>query len=99
MVVMKKFIVFAIVLVGLSGVYLWAQQWQQVAVLKNDAGKGESVLLVEWVSPGSVGKAIMVEDRDGSAQATSIVRHIHETQIVLKKTLGRSFPAGSRVYQ
>ncbi|MEE8349218.1 MAG: hypothetical protein V3R94_06595 [Acidobacteriota bacterium] len=96
---MKKFIVFAIVLVGVSGVYLWAQQWQQVGVLKNDAGREESVLMVEWASPGSVGRAIMVEDRDGGAQATSIVRHIHDTHVVLKKTLGRTFPAGSRVYQ
>jgi hypothetical protein len=96
---MRKFVVFSILMVGLSGVYLWSQQWQQVAVLKNEVGKGESVLMVEWVSPGSVGKTIMVEDRDGGAQATSIIRHIYGGNIVLKETLGRFFPTGSRVYQ
>ncbi len=50
MVVMRKFVVFSVLLVGLSGMYLWSQQWQHVAVLKNE-----------------VGKAIMVEDRDGGA--------------------------------
>jgi hypothetical protein len=96
---MRKFVVFSILMVGLSGVYLWSQQWQQVAVLKNEVDKEESVLMVEWVSPGSVGKTIMVEDRDGGAQATSIIRNIYGDNIVLKETLGRSFPTGSRVYQ
>ena len=96
---MRKFVVVSILLVGLSGMDVWSPQWQQVAVLKNEAGRGESILMVEWVSQGSVGKAIMVEDRDGSAQATGIVKHIHDDQIVLKVRLGRSFPAGSRVYQ
>ncbi len=96
---MRKFVVVSILLVGLSGMYVWSQQWQQVAVLKNEAGRGESVLMVEWVSQGSVGKAIMVEDRDGGAQATGIIKHIHDGTILLKATLGRTFPAGSRVYQ
>ena len=96
---MRKFVVFSILLVGLSGVYLWSQQWQHVAVLKNEVGEGESILMVDWVSPGSVGKAIMVEDRDGGARATGIVKHIYDNHVILKKRLGSAFPAGSRVYQ
>ncbi len=96
---MKKFIVFSICLVSMAGMYLWAQQRQQVAVLVNEVGKGESVLIVEWVSQGSVGMPIMVEDRDGGATATAVVRDIHGNYIILKERLGGTFPIGSRVYQ
>mgnify|MGYP006997637185 CR=1 FL=1 len=96
---MKKVVVFSVFLMGLSGVFLWAQQRRQVAVLTNEVGTGESILIVEWVSPASVGMPIMVEDRDGEATATGIVRHIHERHIILKERLGSGFPAGSRVYQ
>jgi hypothetical protein len=49
---MNKIIVFSALLAGLSGVFLWAQQWQQVGILTLGADKGETVLIVEWVSPG-----------------------------------------------
>ncbi len=96
---MKKIVVFSVFLMGLSGVFLWAQQRRQVAVLTNEVGTGESILIVEWVSPASVGMPITVEDRDGEATATGRVRHIHERHIILKERLGSTFPAGSRVYQ
>ena len=95
---MKRFIVFLIFLVSLAGMYLGAQQ-QHVAVLANEVDKGESVLIVEWVSQGLVGMPIMVEDRDGGATATGVVRDIHGNYITLKERLGRAFPVGSRVYQ
>ena len=96
---MKKLVVFGVLLVALSGVFLWSQQWQHVAVLTHEVGEGESILLVEWVSTGSVGKAIMIENRDGGAKATGTVKHIYSRQVILKERLGSAFPAGSRVYQ
>ena len=96
---MRKFVVFSICLVSLAGMYLGAQQRQHVAVLVNEVGKGESVLIVEWVSQGSVGATTMVEDRDRGATATGVVKHVHDNHIILKEKLGKGFPAGSRVYQ
>ena len=96
---MKRLAVFSVLLVGLGGGFLWAQQWQQVGVLTLDAEGGETVLIVEWVSPGTVGTAIMIESRDGSMMATNRVQDIHGDHIILKERLGDRFPAGSLVFQ
>ncbi len=49
---MKRLVVLSVLLMGLGGVF--AQQWQQVGVLALDAEGGETVLIVEWVFPGTV---------------------------------------------
>ena len=97
---MKRFVVFwVLLLVGMSGVLLWAQQSQQVGVLALGAEAGETDLVVEWSSPGTVGTAIMIESRDGSTMATNMVREIFGKHLILKEKLGDHFPAGSRLYQ
>ena len=97
---MKRFVVvWVLLLVGLSGVLLWAQQSQQVGVLALGAETRETDLVVEWSSLGTVGTAIMIESRDGSTMATNMVREIFGNHLILKEKLGDHFPAGSRLYQ
>ncbi|MDA2935425.1 hypothetical protein MYX82_13965 [Acidobacteria bacterium AH-259-D05] len=96
---MKRFLVLSVFLLGLSGVFLWSQEWQHVAVLASDVAGGETMLTVDWVSSGTEGQDILIESRDGSMTEMGTIRHIYGNHIVLKGTLKNNFLAGSRLYQ
>lgn len=86
-------------LFGLSGVFLWSQEWQHVAVLTSEVNIGETLLIVDWVSVGTVGTAILIESRDGSLRETHTVEQIYGDHIILKQRLENDFLVGSRLYQ
>ncbi len=87
------------VLCGLSGVSLWAQDWQSVATLTSDASGGETLLNVDWVAPGKSARLILIESRDGTRAELSVVEHIYGSRLILKERLNNDFLAGSRLYQ
>ena len=84
---------------GLSGVSLWAQDWQNVATLTSDASGGETLLNVNWVAPGRSARMILIESLDGARAELSVVEHIYGTRLILKARLRNDFMAGSRLYQ
>ena len=96
---MKKLICFFLTFVALSGAFLWAQKWQQVAVLVIDVSRDESDLSVSFVGTVAVDRLILVESRDGSIRDSYAVKHVLEKHVLLKQRLRHEFLAGSRIYQ
>ncbi|MDA2923556.1 hypothetical protein MYX65_02690 [Acidobacteria bacterium AH-259-L09] len=97
---MKRFFVCSVlVLFGLSGVFLWSQQWQLVATLSSDVSEGETLLSVDWVDTGTAGYLVLIESRDGEVTETGEIEHIYGNYLVLKDRLKNDFVAGSKIYQ
>ncbi len=96
---MRKCLCLLVVLVGLSGVSLWAQSWQHVAVLTSDASGGETLLNVDWVAPGKVARLILIESIDGSRAELRVVENIYGGRLILQERLLNDFRTGSRLYQ
>ncbi len=96
---MRKCLCLLVVLVGLSGVSLWAQSWQNVATLTSDASGGETLLNVDWVAPGKVARMILIESIDGSRAELRVVENIYGGRLILQERLLNDFRTGSRLYQ
>jgi len=96
---MRRCLCLLVVMCGLSGVSLWAQNWQYVATLTSDASGGETLLNVDWVAPGKVAHMILIESLDGRRAEISVVEHIYGSRLILKERLMNDFLAGSRLYQ
>jgi hypothetical protein len=99
-----------VILLGLSGVFLWAQEslnWehehgpltQHVATLVADADRGETWLIVKWVGSGDLDQPILIEDRDHGRRESSEVRDIFDSNLILKHPLDGRYLAGARLYQ
>ena len=101
---------FLVALVGLSGALLWSQEdsvWQHqhgpltlhVATLVSDADGGETLLVVDWVTEGTLDQVILIEERDHGTRETSEVKHIYGGHLILKAPLDQHYLKGSRLYQ
>ncbi len=101
---------FLVILIGLSGVFLWAQEgldWEHehgplthhVATLVADADKGETWLIVKWSGRGELDQPILIEDRDHGRRESSEIRDIFDNYIILKHSLDGHYLAGARLYQ
>ena len=99
-----------VILMGLSGVFLWAQEgleWKHehgplthhVATLVLDADKGETWLIVKWSGRGELDQPILIEDRDHARRESSEIRDIFDSHLILKHPLDGHYLAGARLYQ
>ena len=107
---MNKFVAtFWMILIGLSGVFLWSQErskWvhehgpltHHIATLVSDAGQ-ETWLIVEWAAEARVDEPILIEDRDHGRRESAEVRDIHGGYLILKERLEGRYLTGSRLYQ
>lgn len=101
----KRFLIVMMVL-GLSGIFLWSQaslqpskQWRQVATLTNDVSEGQTLLDVKWIIPGKTSQLILIESPDRREAEVSAIENIYGNHIVLQKRLERDFAKGSSLYQ
>ncbi len=88
-----------VVLIACSQSVLWSQQQKLIGVLATDASGGETMLNVDRVCAGSVDQPVLIESRDKRRSTTGDVLHIIGNFIILKGRLGKSFLAGSTLYQ
>jgi hypothetical protein len=99
---LRRFLLMLMVVLGLSGVFLWSQspkEWRQVATLTNDVSEGQTLLDVKWMAPGQASRLILLESPDGSQAEVSAIEHIYGNNIVLKRRLKNDFARGSSLYQ
>ena len=99
-----------VILLGLSGVVLWAQEgleWehehgaltQHVGTLLADADPGETWLIVKWSGRGELDQPILIEDRDHGRRESSEIRDVFGSSLILKHPLDGRYLAGARLYQ
>lgn len=84
---------------GLSGVFLSAQEWEPVAVLVSDVSADESELVVDFIRPVVVDRLVLLESRDGSTKETYSVKHVYGRHVLLKEKLKHAYLAGAKIYQ
>ena len=82
---------------GLSGVFLSAQEWEPVAVLVSDVSADESELVVDFIRPVVVDRLVLLESRDGSTKETYSVKHVYGRHVLLKEKLKHAYLAGAKI--
>ena len=98
---LRGFLIVMVVL-GLSGAFLWPQgskEWRRVAMLTNDVSSGQTLLDVKWIVPGKAARLILLESPDGSLAEVRTIENIYGNNIILKERLENDFATGSSLYQ
>ena len=80
---LRRFLMVIVVL-GLSGTFLWSQgskEWRQVATLTNDVSEGQTLLDVKWIVPGKTARLILLESPDGSLAEVKSIENIYGNNV------------------
>lgn len=95
---MRSIAVVTLILV-LSLMAVWAQQWEYAALLVSDASRDETILHVEEIKPLIEGRKILIESREGLVRVEFEAKHVYSGHIVLDRPLERDFLSGARIFQ